>query len=480
MRKKISLIMLFLVSSSLISFLITLYHIEDIAKGYELIIFFPIVFLGMYIITLGNFKIEICDSPLTVYMFLILQWLRYVVTPPIISMSGEECGTFFINPAPTSLRLAIILMIIDLIINFMILRYLAQKKLKKYKVSRFLLQGNRYIYIYYILVTVLIYYAVGRGTNMLNFLVISAKGGERLGDITSTPIIIARQIILITIFLIFTWSVYSCSKKYYLTNKMKYFYISIILALLNVSIIIGERRTAQVYTAFCSIWVLCYAYPTLKRKIIISVGGLAFSILIMMSIYKFSGVFIYGSYSEALRNSDFDIKWISSVLQSYFSGPEDFAAVIEFQEQAKLGLSNLGFDLLRSTVPISFFVKGNGMITSQMFNYYIYNGQQITGHLISAVAYGYIFFGVLGSSIFSVLNIYLCWWFEKKIKLSKSYEMMYVWAYVFMRFAFGMTTHIAPLISNATIMLCTGGLLFTVAYFLKTDKVKGKRRQIIW
>nr|WP_307990898.1 hypothetical protein [uncultured Niameybacter sp.] len=471
MSKKNNLINLFVFLSSILSFGIIISNFNNIAKGYTLVSIFPVTFLVMYFLTIANISNSRNAIPVTTYMFLILQWLRYVLTPLMISLSGEKCGTHFINPETMSLNLACTLMIIDAIITFLVMFYLARKKKISPCKDRVLLQGNKYIYILYVLFAAILYLIVGRGTGMLNFLFISVESGERLGDITSTSLVIVRQIVLIAVFLVFVWSVASCSKQYKKTGKKKYFYLSVLLALLNVSIIVGERRSAQVYTGFCSVWVLCYAYPEFKRKIILAVGGLATIMLTMMSIYKFSGAFIYGSYSEALKNSNFDVAWLSATLQSYFAGPQDFAAVIDFGKSSNVGILNLIYDFMRSTIPISFFVKG-GNVTSQMFNYYLYNGTQNTGHIISAAAYGYLYCGIIFSSVFSVVNLCISAYFERKMQRTDSYEMMYVWAYVLMRFGLNLTANTPVLISAATMMLMTGGLLFKTANIMKIRIVK--------
>ena len=134
-----------------------------------------------------------------------------------------------------------------------------------------------------------------------------------------------------------------------------------------------------------------------------------------------------------------------------------------------INMMNLLFDFLRSIVPISFFVKGMGTLTSQMFNSYIYSGSQETGHIISSVAYGYIYFGILFSSLFSVFNIAVSYYMEIKMNMSNSYEMMYLWGYVLMRFAFGMFMNTPALLSTTTIMLVTFGLIFKVASILKIN-----------
>ena len=460
---------LFVIISSFLSMLITFYNMNNIKNGYDFVVLFPCVFLIVFFVTIGKININKSAIPCTTYVFLILQWIRYILTPTMIAISGENCGTFFLNPNASSIYLATIIAIFDLTITFFALYYFAKKRKIIENTRKVLFRGNKYFYSIYIFFAILVYMYVEKDVNIFNFLFISTDTVERLGDITDTNILIARQIVLGAIVIIFLWSADFCANKYNLTKRKLYVYLSIMMALINVSIIVGERRSVQLYAAFSSIFILCKLYPKLKRHFFFIVGGTTIVILFFTSVYKFSSAFLYGSYMDALENTSFDFSWITRMLQSYFGGPQDFATVIDFAQKNNINMMNLLFDFLRSIVPISFFVKGMGTLTSQMFNSYIYSGSQETGHIISSVAYGYIYFGILFSSLFSVFNIAVSYYMEIKMNMSNSYEMMYLWGYVLMRFAFGMFMNTPALLSTTTIMLVTFGLIFKVASILKIN-----------
>lgn len=472
MKFKVNIINTFVLLTVVCSFILTLSFYGNIKNGYELVTVFPLFYGSMFMLTFGQENMKYSNLKITVAMYFMIHWLRFVLMPIAISIAGEDNGTSFLNPQINSIVLATYLMIFDFFISTLYLYYEFKKKEDSVLDTSYSLKGNKLFYVLFIVFAGLIYLYVGRTVDLLNFFVVSLEGGKRVEEITSTPIVIARQIILIAFILIFLFTVNYSEKKYKKTGNQIYFYLAVLAALVNVGIIIGERRSAQVYSAFCTIWILVKAFPHYTKKIILYIGGTAASILLFMSIYKFSNAVAYGSYASAIRNSSFNFEWLSEILQSYFAGPEDLAVITEFARTKQVTFFNLIFDFLRSTVPISFLVKNFGTVTSEYFNYYIYGGLQKTGHVISSVGYGYIYFGFFFTSMFSIFNLASSIFFERKLRLTNSYEMMYLWAYILMRFALNLTANSPTLVTQATIMIMTGGVLFSTARVINNRKGK--------
>lgn len=467
MKIRINLINIFVIITSIISSVMTVLFMDNITKGYKLILIFPILFLIIYSILFGNIDVKECKTPIVIYGVLAIQWIRYVVMPVFIAMAGERPGVTYLYQSEESLNTANIIMIIDLLASSIFMWILSNKRKNKEKEQeekRFV--GNKLFYLGFIFLAILVYLFIGRNSNMINFIMIKVNGSHRAGDIVGTNIVIGRQIVLIAIMLAFLWIGTECAKKYKETEHNIYLYSSLIIASFNVAIIVGERRTTQVYAAFCSIIILFRLYPEKKKKILLVVGGVAVSIIALMSIYKFFAAFQYNSYFEAIKKSNFNIGEWSKILQIYFGGPQILAEVIEFDNIYNLPIQNCIYDFLRSTVPISFFVKNGGNVTSEIFNMFIYGGRQSTGYLISTAGYGYMYLGVLFSWVFTVLNIGIAYFAEVMMKEGKSYEMMYVWGYVLIRILFSFMTNTPNIINGATLIICTAGIVFKLGEIL--------------
>lgn len=459
--------------SSVLSFLITLAYFDDFIDGYNLMIFFPLVFLILYFLLLS--RIRKTRYKFTFYGITIMEWIRFVLMPPVCSMAGDGAGFSYINPSHSSLVLATVLMIFELCVvslfSFLLLRKSNVNHYNKVDFNKLYLRGNKVVYVLFILIVLGILILTYSDYQLIHFFYIPLSGSERIGDLTETSLVLARQIVVIGVFLLFLWTVSYSIKKYEKTKKQIYVVFSIIAALLNVSIIIGERRTSQVYTAIICVWILIKSFPLFRKRIITVIGTTAGIILALMSIYKFFLAFKYNSYSEAITSSSIDVQWFSRTLQSYFFGPENVAATIDFKFISGTDLSNMAYDLLRSTFGLSFLLKGDAVLTSELFNTYIYGRVTQTGHLLSSVGYGYLYLGLFAPLI-SIFNIFLCRKFEDKLYTSSSLEGAYVWGYLLVRFTTNLFVSTPPLISNATIMLGTAGLFFFIAALLTKSSKK--------
>ena len=182
-----------------------------------------------------------------------------------------------------------------------------------------------------------------------------------------------------------------------------------------------------------------------------------------MTIYKQFHAFLYGSYIEALQNTTVDRGLSPGLLDAYFYGVETIVKNISYGQVANLDFGDMLYDFVRSAFGLHFLFKGDTLLTSQSYNMFIYSGEQATGLLLSSVGYGYIYFGTILSPIFTCINIMLMGGIEKKMRLSDSIEMTYIWAFIFMRFAFGFLGAMPPLINIATQTLLIDGGVYMFA-----------------
>lgn len=463
---------LFIYTTVGISILILFTFENNISSGYENIILFPIVYLLVYIVV---YRIILKSKyKFTAYGVIIMQWIRFVLMPPILAIAGSNAGFVYLNPDSSTLNLATLLMIYELLFSsvfILIWISILSKfiKIKKIDYSNVKLVGNKLIYVLFVVLGVLVYLLVGRKNELINFLIIPVSDNniDRAGDVTGSLMVLAQQIILISAFVLFLLVINYCLKKYNVLKSNKYIYISILISLFCVVLIIGERRSAQLYISIVAIWILTNIYPKFKYKIITIIGMTGFMVILLMSIYKFFGAFLVGSYGEALGNANIDIAWISRTLQSYFFGPENIAVVLEFFQQSNLNLSNFFKDIVRSIFLVNVVVPDTYLTTSQQFNSHIYNGSQLSGHIISSVSFGMIFFGILLSPIVSIINIIFATIIENILYSVKSLEMMFLWSYILVRFIRNLYVNTPSLLNFSTIFLGTCGLLFIIAIVMR-------------
>ena len=444
-----------------ISMIFTTIFSDNMLEGYRITIVFPLIYF--FGICAAIKYIRSTDYVVSMVMYFLIQGIRFVIMPPFIALAGEKCGSPYINVSASALREACIVMIYEFVVCTFFLIIWASKKIKRKREYAPALTTNYFVYVPYLILAGIVYLVFSRKGRIISFISLSVGTKSREGDLTETSLIFARQIVLIAIIVLFLTILSICKKKYDNTKNNIYVYIAIFAAIMNVCVIVGERRTTQIYTAFCCTYCLALAFPEKKKTISKYVLGAAALVLIFMSIYKVSYAFLYSSYREALAATDFSFQSIGSSLQAYFNGPQNVGVAIELSKTVRFGPWNFIYDVLRSTVPVSFFVKGFGTLVSYSFNSFIYGGTALSGHLLSSVGDGYLCFSPFFCFVVMLLNIKLAMLCERNMKRTSSYEMIYIWGYLLLRFSYGYSLNLPGLLNSSSIMLITGGLLFKVA-----------------
>lgn len=454
----------------MISFVFIVLNYNEINGGYEDTLFMPLLYCVATLLLYNLLNIK--RYSFTFYGVIIMEWLRFVAIPFLYSISHNMGHFDYLNPPSDKIKFSIYLMAYELIITYAftyILISYFNKKVKYKSNSNYTLLGSLKIYIIFVVFSFIVLILIGIPRNIVRFIYISLENSsERIGDNTSTAEVLYQYIITsgaFIFFIIISWLMYKLYRK---NDKIIYYYISLIAALFNVSLIIGERRTAQIYIAITCVYLMIKLFPKYKNRTIIYIFGLAIFILTLMSIYKFFGAFTTGSYIEAINNSNKDISFWSKTFQSYFFGPENVAMSIEFGENILLTYKQFIFDSVRSIFGINMLTDHNKLITSQIYNLQIYNGQQLTGHVLSSGGYGYIYFGLFFSPILSCVNILISVVIETFAFLTKSIELKFLFVYLLLRFCTNLYVNTPALMSFSTTFLGTTGLIMFSAILIKS------------
>lgn len=412
--------------------------------------------------------------PLSLYIITFLLWMRMVLLPfygsvvGFFSTSGAsvELGKHFIS--------SVSLCLYDCAAIIIVLLFLSSKKVRytPFVSASKGLCGQSEIYLIFCAFAVFVYFAFGRSIHLFDFAIKPIGSGiERDGDITDGRSLIIRQVVGSGLMFLFLLAIYWLKKKHLSTNSNKYFYLSLVCAFLFIAIITGERRTSQLYKAFASGFVLLSLYPSNRRKTITLIGVFAFVILALMTIYKQFYGFLYDSYSEAIRNASMLQGFSYELLDAYFFGLDTVAKNIHYGQMMNTSLGQFLYDFFRNVFGISFFVPGGRMLTSQVYNSIIYSGEQFTGLLLSSVGYGYLFFGYVLAPFVTVFNVIMILFLEKCMKRAEAIEWQYVYAILFIRFAFGFLGSTPPLINLTTRFLVINALIIGMARIFKIKKV---------
>lgn len=420
----------------------------------------PWVYLLSFSVLKG-FATKKSNYQISVIMVLALLWIRMIFLP----MYGLSEGLYSRMDSNVD-SLAVILCCYECLVVTIVLLFIATKKDSVSK-QDLTLRGSPTIYMLFILFALGIFVIYGRDLSLFEFGIKTI--GERIdreGDITDERVVIIRQIVSSGYLFLFFCFISSLKKSFDISKNRSFLYCSILLSAMMVCVIIGERRSAQIYIAFSCIWLLSHIYSKYSKRIILSIGSVALFVLITMTIYKQFNAFLYNSYEEAVHYGSFSEGMSAGIIDAYFNGIDTIAKNIKFAQTAGLSISNLFYDFFRSFFGLHYFLKG-GLLTSEIYNLQIYGGGQSTGLLLSSVGYGYIYLGPIFAPLFTVFNVIVVCFLEKRMRSTSSIEMSYIWAFVYMRFAYGFLLSFPQLLNSASRYLIINGLIIFFATISK-------------
>lgn len=396
-----------------------------------------------------------------------LGFLRLVVIPMSIIISGDKfidnypIGKFNIDNSIGIMGIeyfigAVFLLVINkvFVIN--------NNKDKEYNII-----GSACFYILIVLASSILLIIFPSARETISFLVIKTDSSGRINEDVESIGVLIRTLFQFSLFILFILSSYYFYLKYLKRPKFIYTFIPLVLGIINISIIIGERRSYQVYTLLTILAIVTILYKKHSNQINSILFFVGVSVFIGVTLYKELYIFNFTSYSQAIASSDIKQTHLTDTLQSYFYGPHNVSGFIEYSKIFGISIKDYFFDIFRSTFGISFIVPDNYLLTSQRFNLYLYDNKQMTGHLISSSSYGYGIFGYLFPLVI-IVNISLVALVEFLIRRTQSLEIYFVLFYVLMRMIFNLFSNTAQMINHASMVLLIYGIIILASYYSKS------------
>ena len=427
----------------LISFLLICAIIILVFKNEMLLTIMPLSYLVAKVILLFISNVNLKFTRMVYDVFGII---RLLVIPLLIGITGDKIidnlplGHEYFNQAVGLISVEYIIGAVFLYIFSKLFTNKVSVKSINYKVA-----GSKIFYAIFIVVVFFVFIYSEKARESVSFLIIQTHDTGRGTEDTSSMVVLIRMLLQLALALMFVIVSYLSYKKYKNNPRIHYLFLPLIFGLINISLIVGERRSLQLYTLISVLVIITLLFKRHSKKInvvILIVGGF---VLLLMTLYKELYIFNYSSYSAALEaSSTSNINFVDQI-QSYFYGPSNVAGAF----------SQFIFDNTRAIFFFFLFINHDHLITSQLFNQLIYGNKQLTGHLISSAGYGYIYFGPILFFLVLVFNLFLSCVFEVFLHKTKSLELIFVGTYIYMRVVasmFGHTTPIITLISSIIII----------------------------
>ena len=441
----------------IVSFFCTI-SARQIEKGYELYWTLPLTFI-FFCFFIWN-SLAIGEGYITKMCLMFFSLIRYVLSPMLSSISGFYNGTSYLTTNAVYINRAILMMNYELIAAaifvFLYTHSISRVKDKSTDSNSELgkMGGSHFIYIVFVLLAAMLYLIIGRQAGLIQIGIISSEYSD---IVDNSFLVLVRQILKIALFLIFLLILERSKRKYERKHGRLYFFIPLVFGIMNILVIVGQRRSEQLAMAIIVFIIMLHEYPNHKKTLFASISIAFISMMLYLTLYK--RFFNYGITITA--GEAFNIESTIQSFQLYVGGTQNLAETIAMYENGIKG--SLFYDIGRSIFGLSFLLKGKAPMTIELFNSFIYGVQKSNGHVLSSTGYSYLYFSQLLCFVCICVNLYFSFRSENRVMQAKDYESMYIFGYLLVRFSTNLFAFTIPLINFSTLILGTAGLLYVFA-----------------
>jgi len=456
--------------TSFLSFLVCLFSGDSIGQEYFLVPLYPLLYGVLSLLIWPYMTDPTRSGRVTAGVFLMLQWLRCVLLP----MLGTPAGYFTIefnlsseSSAITAGWLFLYEMFLSFLTVYLILRF-SRRNFQPQIQNLSALRGRTFVYVVFVLFALVLYLREGSG--MYSFFLLEANAGRvNAADNNINQIISALIGFGLTFAVILL--IYFCFKRYCVTGLSRYVYLALVIALLRICLISSssDGRLAVLYPVGAFMLLLPKLFKRHSRLIIRSIVLFGVIVIGLLTIYKVFHAFTHDSYAEALQSGmeDFGQTDAATQINVYFYGVQNIAKNIFVADKLQLPMGKILEDLLRNTFGVHYLLKDSSQTTVALYNLYIYEGRQASGHLFSSLAYGYTYLGPFLAPFATAFNIFVASLVEKLLRKTKYIDTFYIAALIYVRLVYNIFSNFPASWNNASRNLILGFIIIGGASLLK-------------
>lgn len=438
---------------------------------YSVYVILPALFGVCYLFFLAPIIREY--KSLTTSMLSICCFLRCVVLPMIVAITGYSGFERYQTTNEQLLRESVLLMSWELIVIsfFLFMVYRLRGKAEPMFTNQIEDMGSdRSALLLIVMFGIVIYIASHQVREYVSFFSLSSNTEKVRGltaglqsTLTTGLIYFAHEAFLC----LFVYVLDFCSEKYHKDKKGIHVFLPTLLGFITVGTIFGESRATIIYTLFAVVCCLNIKFERYRNIILYTILPCAALVLAGMTVYRLFAVYNYTSYGAAISNSSYlRENYFSTFSESYLLGPQSIAASIEFSKTFKgsFTVERLLYDFCRPFMGLNLFLKKLDIDTSiTMYNSWLFgNSGQSNGVFLQITSQGYCYFGLLLSPLFTCLFIWLSIRLEDWMKNTKSLFIYFFLSYTFIR----MSTCILGGTMNDYIVTGSMTLIVTLTFYI--------------
>lgn len=410
--------------------------------AYKFLFILPILYGVLFVLVIPIFIKEKKYGPGLILLY-IITFIRYVIMPILLKETYYYRDARY-QPENTSLNIAILIMIVELIsIALMVIIFYKIPNSNKI-VAELSKEENQNRKLMLGFVLIICFIIVLRNPNVLkffNFFLIQESTQIYTQEALNASTLQVLAISWIRVLLPVLW-IKCCKEKLLKTKNDIWCYIAMIGPLLAITFFNGTSRSSIIMPAYAYTLILGKTFPKYKKRIQISIISVASIAVLSLTLFK--------SFGHNVNSvNSINIQWLANYLQAYFGGPHNMAIAIETK---KMFINEIGIGTFLSDIlgPITIIGKPfrNSLSTPELFNYKFFGSNVSFDQVIPTAGESYMFFGILGCCIFSMIIVYIICKLDFNYFKEESIELGFLYAITACQAAFNLPQNLTILLSN--------------------------------
>lgn len=425
--------------------------------SYQDVYFLPIG-LGFFTLFISNLFVKL-KSYFIFWIITIQQVVRYIIIPLLFIGGGKlRFGSTTVNEA-----YAVSMMLIELVFILMayyICTFSKEVKPKTGKLNFLSLNvintGLFFLFILIIALNRTFLQKLSFVWDIAAYLKLKVSGDlENISPLVSIMFPVMRAYIVLFIFSVID------SFKLKLGTKLM---LSILVVLINASIIIGISRFSIVYASFPLILLLIYFYPSYRRKVIIYASVFFGLILAVASLAKFSG---------NAKNADVGGFFTLHQLNAYFGGVANYSIGYDSYKKNQVNPFDKYYYFISDitqNIPVLSKFSNDNYKTNIKFNDQIYGAGRSRDQIVPISVAGLYHFSMYFFYIYIFILTVLAFKFETKAYSTQSPVLFFLYIIL----AFGCSTSMMINIGSISATMFINLVVF-IPFFTMINKLNSAK-----
>jgi len=362
----------------------------------------------------------------------LILFVRYLILPIFSSLTGLYFHSFAIRTDGYVNSLSILLMIYEMICIFLVLHYaikrLDRQQIKMYNDIKLVCDTNFGVYKVAILIGIVSFLYIPEIQERTNFLLVNDFQYNNLNAISYVGFLFTTN--ALKVFFLFILSIrYEKRRKGYKKNQ----FLILFFAFLNISVFWSTNRLTIVAQGLATIAIL-KASNMINRKLSYILITITILIVLSLSSYRWFG---YGKLNTFYDDSGYyfdDNQMTSNYLQAYFGGPHLISTAINTKEKQSFGTKLEAFpnEIFSSILFVRQLIPLSENSSTKSFNKK-FGFSESTSMILPTLGQSYMYFGIFGAPLLSVIFCLFLYKAEKAIIKCKNigeryaYYILVIW-----------------------------------------------------